>query len=73
MNEEKHAAFRRIAAGRIQDIKDKFRLLSNLASNNYEMTQEEVDQMFEVLTERLALVRKDFDKRLAVLNPKLKD
>jgi len=72
MNQEKHSAFKRLAAGRVQDIKDKFRLLSNLASNNYEMTESEVEQIFNDLTQRLALVRKDFDKRLAVLSTKEK-
>ena len=44
----------------------------NLASNNYEMTTEEVNEIFADLEQRLKLVRKEFDHRLSVLNSKEK-
>ena len=64
INPEKHKAFKRISVGRVHDIKEKFRLLTNLASNNYDFTAAEVNDLFTEIERHLNFAKTAFNNRL---------
>lgn len=64
-NETKNEKFVRIASPRVNAVIDKLDILSNCASNNYEYTEEQVENMFQA-------VRDAVDACYAQFQPKVK-
>jgi hypothetical protein len=64
LNEEKHRNFKRISAGRVQDITNKLRLIENLSSSNYDFTEDEIAKMFSEIDRILFAVKASFVKRI---------
>jgi hypothetical protein len=60
----KHENFKRMANQRAGKIANSFRVLSNLASYNYEFEAKDVDSLFGYIEEQLAKARAKFDARL---------
>lgn len=60
----KHENFKRMANQRAGKLANSFRVLSNLASYNYEFEAKDVDSLFNYLEEQLAKARSKFDARL---------
>lgn len=60
----KHENFKRMANQRAGKLANSFRVLSNLASYNYEFEAKDVDSLFNYLEEQLAKSRAKFDARL---------
>lgn len=64
-NETKNEKFVRIASPRVNAVIDKLDILSNCASNNYEYTEEQVENMFQA-------IRDAIDDCYAQFQPKVK-
>ncbi len=62
MREDRNERFRRLAKARAEKIADELRKIGNLASPNYEYSEEEVEKMFAYLTARMDDSRSKFTK-----------
>lgn len=60
-NETKEEKFVRLGEGRVNDAIKKIRLISNLSNkNNYEYTQEQVNEIIQVLKNEIEDLEKKF-------------
>ena len=61
--ESKHDKFKRLASKRVTNAVKKIELIGHLSASSYECTQEEVDQIIEVLQQTIEGVREKFSKK----------
>jgi hypothetical protein len=61
---EKHANFQRLAAQRMEQIREAYRKFGNLSASNYEFTQSEVAKMFDTFRDCLEEAFARFQRRL---------
>lgn len=63
MENEKKAKFIQIATPRVNNVKKSIRILSNCSSDNYDYTEEDINEMFEVLYTSLNETEAKFRER----------
>ncbi len=60
--ETKEAAFKRIGTRRVNEAKEKIRLISNLAGPSYVYTDKQVSKLFAELQRALDAAKEEFEK-----------
>lgn len=69
MNEVKHQRFRRVASNRMNKLLDQIRLLGNCSNKiNYAYTAEEVQYMFDTISNLLQVTRDRFENQSKIVS-----